>query len=583
MEEFFTKFNLGAYLNITADEHLNEYIGDSDKRVELLTGFTGSNGLAVTCRRNALFTDSRYFIQAKKELKNYELKKMGEDNLEDFINSNIDIKRVGLNPRHFSYTYIKDLVKNLKKHNIELIQITEDLVDTIYAHKKERIFNPIYSIENYKIYDFYKQNLKKFGINEKYKEFMIFKDLPEDAIICGKTYQEKLEEVRKLLEDDEELIISEMDTICWIFNLRGYDIKYNPLFYSYACINKKEAKIFSRGKINLEKVVFLKYEDFESYLLSIKNKVVVSNTCNGYIDSLLSNHKFTSKVRELQSIKTKEELEGFNLAYILDGIALNRLFLWMNNIQNITEKDVAHKLEEIKSEFYGYKFPSFESIVASGANSAIVHYSAGDKNIQNDEICLLDVGSNYIFGTTDTSRTLFIGRPTKKVKKMYTKVLKGQMRAIRQIYPKNINGCIIDSLTRLDLWDNLENYGHASGHGVGHFLCVHEGPPTLSYNYNNKILVNQVFSVEPGIYYEEEFGVRLENLVYTSEINEKFMELVNITYVPYQLDLIDTSMLQDNEVDFINKIFAHIQEKLTPFLTDKEELKYLMKNTKKLK
>ncbi|WUR02422.1 xaa-Pro aminopeptidase 1 (AMPP) [Vairimorpha necatrix] len=576
------KYNLGGYINITADEHLNEYIGPSDKRVEFLTGFTGSNGLAVTCKNNALFTDSRYYLQAEKELTNYKMKKMGIDSLEEYLRDNIEIKRVGLNPRHYTTEYIKTLTENLSKHAIELVQITEDFVDEIYAHKPVRIFNKVYSIENYKICDFYKENFKRLGINENYRNFMIYKDLEENAIICGKTYQEKIKEIREEINEDEELIITEMDTICWVFNLRGSDIKYNPLFYAYASLNKKEVRLFCNAEIKLENVEICKYEDFENFLFKNTNKFVVSNTCNGYLNSLLKSPKYTDKIRLCQSQKTREELEGFNLAYILDGVALNKLFVWINKNENVTEKQVSEKLDEIKSEFYGYKFPSFESIVGAGSNSAIIHYSAGEEQIKNDQICLLDVGSNYIFGTTDTSRTLFLGKVNEKIKTMYTKILKGQIRAMSQIYPKNINGCIIDSLTRLDLWNKFENYGHASGHGVGHFLCVHEGPPTLSYNFNSKILLNQVFSIEPGIYYDGEFGIRLENLVFSQEVDDKFMRLVNLTYVPYQWNMIDSSLLEEEEINNINSVFEKIREKILPLISTEEEREYLLKNTSKI-
>lgn len=245
----------------------------------------------------------------------------------------------------------------------------------------------------------------------------------------------------------------------------------------------------------------------------------------------------------------------------------------------LTEKDIALKLEEFRSKFIGYKFPSFESIVGSGPNSAIIHYSAGDRIIKKDEIVLLDVGSNYMFGTTDTSRTLFIGNPCNKISKYYTKILKGQLRAINQTYPKKINGCIIDALTRLDLWNNNENYGHASGHGVGHFLCVHENPPTLSQNLRSIILENQIFSIEPGFYQEDEFGIRLENLVVSQKNYGDFLKLVDITYVPYQLNMIDMSLLTQEEITNINRHNTVVREKILPFIQDNTEREYLLRNT----
>ncbi|KAK6090784.1 hypothetical protein P3W45_000029 [Vairimorpha bombi] len=585
MEDLLNLHNIGAYINITADEHLNEYIGDSDKRVEFLTRFTGSNGMAITCKKNVLFTDSRYYIQAKKELVNYKLMKMGIDSIEVFLNENIDIKRVGLNPRHYSYKWLKDFKEKLSKFDIEVVLIEEDFVDILNKDKPKRTFNEIYSIQNYKILDFYKKNCELLNYKEDIKEIMLFKDLDENSTICGKTYQQKLENARKEFNSDEELIITEMDTICWLFNLRGSDIAFNPLFYSYAVISQNSSKLFCNQKINIENVEVLEYEKFETYIKESNSKMVVSHSCNAFIDSILTNHRFTDKIRELQSIKSKEELEGFHLAYILDGLALNSLFNFIDTEtgRGLREIDVSKKLHEIKSKFFGYKFPSFESIVGTGENSAIIHYSPGDVEIKRGSVCLLDTGSNYIFGTTDTSRTLFTGNPSSEVKLNYTKTLKGQIRAMKQIYPHNINGAIIDSMTRLELWNNKENYGHASGHGVGHFLCVHESPPSLSYNYNAKVLLRQVFSVEPGIYLEGKFGIRLENLVYSQDIGNNFMKLVNLTYVPYQMNMIDVDLLDQDEFNYINEISSMTRKMLLPFMQDGKDKDYLLLNTNKLK
>lgn len=573
MDCLLKKYYLDAYLNITSDEHLNEYIGESDQRVKYLTGFTGSNGLAVTCKKNVFYTDSRYFIQAQKELKNYTLLKTQEKPLEVFF-SDMEISRVGLNPRHFSYKYVNNLKILFKKYNIEIIYVNEDFVESIYPLPKSE-YKEIYSIENLKILDFYKKNNIS---NEK----MLYKEIDENSLVVGKTCCKKIQEIRNLLKEEEELIITELDTICWIFNLRGSDISYNPVFYAYASITQKDIKLFINTKLYIsDEVTICKYDSFEQYIRNIDKNVVISGTCNAFIDSLIINKRYTSEIRDLQSIKTKEQLEGFNLAYILDGIALCKLFKYIeNNIyKNITELEISNMLLKIKSNFYGFKFPSFESIIGYQKNSAIVHYSAGDEII-NDGVILLDIGSNYIFGTTDTSRTLFLGTPTKEFKKYYTLILKGQLRVLKQIYSIDTNGCILDFLTRLDLYNNKQNYGHASGHGVGHFLCVHENPPTLSTQFNQNLKINQVFSVEPGIYFENKWGIRLENLVFTEAIDENFMKLRNLTYVPYQLNLIDINMLDKDEITFLNLLNEEIYDKLINFVECKE---YLQINTKHIK
>lgn len=606
METLLKKYCLDAYLNITSDEHLNEYIGDSDQRIKYLTGFTGSNGLAVTCKKNVFYTDSRYYIQAHKELKNYCLLKTQEKPLEDFL-FEMEISRVGLNPRHFSYKYVNNLKNSLKKYKIEIIFVDEDFVEKLYPLPK-REFKKIYSIENLKILDFYKKNKIPY-------EKLLYNEINENSLVVGKTCEEKIKEIRGFFKDDEEMIITELDTISWIFNLRGSDISYNPVFYSYASITQKEIKLFVNYQINLpDDITICKYNLFEEYVRNINKSVVISGSCNSLIDSLLTKKRFTTEIRDLQSVKTKEQLEGFNLAYILDGIALCKLFKHIednvikdssssdicknltelnisenntketlstdikkiNKLNGLTEIEISDMLLKIKSNFYGFKYPSFESIVGYQKNSAIVHYSAGHEIIKNG-VVLLDIGSNYIFGTTDTSRTLFLGNPTEEFKRYYTIILKGQLRVLSQTFSLNTNGCILDFLTRMDLLNIKQNYGHASGHGVGHFLCVHENPPTLSPQFNQVLKINQVFSIEPGIYFEDKWGIRLENLVFTESVDETFLKLRDITYVPYQLNLIDMNMLNEDEIKFLNKLNKEIYDKLIDVVDCKE---YLEKNTK---
>ncbi|EOB13668.1 Xaa-Pro aminopeptidase 1 [Nosema bombycis CQ1] len=511
--------------------------------------------------------------------------------IEEYLVDVIKIKRVGLCTKLFSKKFYDSLKFKLEDKVIELVSFENDLVDQIWQDKPKRVFNEVYSIENELLYEFYEANLKN------YEDVLIKGDLSKSTKLVHLKFEEKLKKVRKCIKDDEMLIITELDTISWLFNLRGSDIEYNPVFYSYAAITQKDCKLFLNGKlrdndtikdinnndISTSLFAILKYDDFDSFLNEIKETVVFSGSCNAYISLKFPNSKTIDDIRKLQSIKGIEEIEGFNLAYICDGIALTRLFeIIEKNYKCFTEKDVANKLHELKKSFKGYTGPSFSTIAGVGSNSAIVHYEAGDKPLENNQPLLIDSGSNYIFGTTDTTRTLFIGKPTVEFKNDFTRVLKGQLRAMTGIYPHNVTENVVDALTRIDLWKNKEDYGHASGHGVGHFLCVHESPPTLSPYGFGKISPSQIFSIEPGLYKDGEYGIRIENLVLSEDIGDKFMRFKNITYVPYQLDLINLDLLTDEEIESLNGISKEIRRVLEKYLKDTEGYEYLIKNTRKL-
>lgn len=589
IEDLMRQHNIGAYLSRTGDEHLSEYIGDSDKRVKFLTGFTGSNGIAVTCSQNALYTDSRYYIQAERELKDYKLMKTTDAPLDEYLGNVLEIRRVGLCTKLFSDRFVKNLKEKLSKRNIELIPFENDLVDACWEDKPNREFREIYSIEELSLFEYFEKNL---GEEKVFEDLLIESNLSKESKLVSKKYKEKLEEVRNIIEEDEILIVSELDTIAWLFNLRGSDIEYNPVFYSFSAISKKECLLFTNGSVTLEGVETHPYDSFYTFLKGITLKVVFSGGCNAFISHLFPNHRMVESLRKIQSVKGGVEVEGFNLAYILDGIALTKLFEFVEKFteegekgisEKLTEKGISEKLNEIKSNFVGYNGPSFGTIAGVGENSAVVHYEAGDKEVTKDTNVLIDSGSNYFFGTTDTTRTLFLGEPPEEFKKDFTRVLKGQLRTMCGIFPVGVSGGILDGLTRLDLWKEKKSYGHAAGHGVGHFLCVHESPPTLYPGGVDGVIPNQIFSVEPGYYKDGEYGIRIENLVLSQDIGDGFMQFKNITYVPYQLNCIDLNLLSDEEIEEINKISQEIRRVLGKFIKEGEDgFEYLMRNTERI-
>ncbi|KAG5859867.1 X-prolyl aminopeptidase [Encephalitozoon hellem] len=582
MLKLMKEHGVDGYLTFTSDEHLNEYIGEGDKRLEFLTGFSGSNGIAITCEHPVLYTDSRYYIQAMNQSKKYKLKKMEEDEgIDEYIEKVCKCKQVGICKKFIRSQRYEDLKNKLESRGISLKPFDDDLVDIIWKDRPLRTFNRVYSIEEKRLQQ-YQMELAELCEDPEYKDALGRKMIDKDVSVVGKTFEDKLKEVRSILEEDQTLVITELDTIAWVFNLRGSDILYNPVFYSYAILSKDFAKLFTNEKdIRMEGVDIYPYDDFERHAAEIKGKVIISGSCNAYVKDLFGDVEYCDKLRLLQSQKAEIEIDGFRLSYVFDGMALVELFEWidLNLDKGISEKAIGERLEEIKSRFSGYVQASFESIVGGGPNGAIVHHKAGDRTVSRGEVILIDSGSQYMFGTTDTTRTLHFGEPTAEEKKSYTRVLKGQLRSMRMKFKSNMQSSVLDSLSRIDLWNVMEDYGHATGHGVGHFLCVHESPPAISYSGDQTLKPGQVFSIEPGFYKEGEYGIRIENLVYLKSIDDKFYEIANLTLVPYHLKLIDISMMSEEEVDHLNRINEEIRSALEPLMRRKVGYRYLMENT----
>ncbi|KHN69908.1 X-prolyl aminopeptidase [Ordospora colligata] len=578
--ELMTEIGVSVYLNFTSDEHLNEYIGKGDERIRFLTGFSGSNGIAVTCKSSVLYTDSRYYIQAMNEMKAYKLKRMGEDErIEEYIESMCENKRVGVCAKLISSKMYDDLEKKLTKKGVKLMNVDVDLVDCLWNNRPSRIFNEVYSIEDKMICE-YQMQLVKMCNNEDYKRKLEHEISEKSTSVVGMTYKLKLQKIQDII-GGKTLVITDLDTIAWVFNLRGSDIMYNPVFYSYCLISADIVKLFVNWKLDIDDVEVHPYDRFEEHARRVDGEVLVSGRCNVYVRSMFENVEYTGSIRQLQSIKTDVEIAGFYLAYTYDGIALTRLFEWIdeNLDEGITEEKVADKLDEIKKEFGGYVQPSFGTIVGGGPNGAIVHHKAGSKVLHRSELILIDSGSQYVFGTTDTTRTMHFGVPNSEQKRNYTLVLKGQLRAMQMRFKASMPASSLDTLSRMDLMKEGLDYGHATGHGVGHFLCVHESPPSISSNSNETLIPGMVFSIEPGYYKEGEYGIRIENLVSITGADSGFNDVTNLTLVPYQLKMIDMCLINDEEIEHLNKINLRIRESLEPFMIGLPGHKFLIENT----
>ena len=585
LREYMRKKNIDAFIVPSNDPHFSEYVADYWKCREWLSGFTGSAGTVVaTAKKAALWTDSRYFLQAENQLKNsgIELKKMGlpeTENIVEWLQKNLAANaKIGIDEKLFSITEFDDLQKQL--HPLQLLPMADPFTE-IWNNRPQMPTN---------------------------KAFLL------DIKFCGKTTSEKLHDIKKILGDTKNsvYIVSALDEIAWLFNLRGSDIDYNPTAIAYAAINFPNLELFiDLQKISDEDKKTLKnnnvklheYTDFTTFLNNINiEKTVILNSKKTSVNIYNILQKKQQKIKiennpngvisSLKSIKNATEIAGFKRAMIADGVALTRFCIWLEkNIdkRKITELDISAKLHEFRAKHKLFVGESFETIVAYSAHGAIVHYEPTPEtntNITKQSFLLIDSGAQYLCGTTDITRTLHLGKPTAKQKRDYTNVLKGNIALSMAKFPKGTRGTQLDFLARQYLCADAKNYLHGTGHGIGHFLNVHEGTQSIRMNENPVVLeYGMVTSNEPGIYVTGEYGIRIENLILckpykTSNFGE-FMQFETITLAPIATNTIDKKLLTPAEINWLNRYHETVYKKLSPHL-DVQEKQWLKKKTKKL-
>jgi Xaa-Pro aminopeptidase len=566
---------LGAYITMMGDEHLNEFVGEADQKIKFLTNFSGSSGTAVTASKSILYTDGRYAIQAKDEARGYEVsEKSFIKNAPAFIKEHAENRRVGVYLKQISSRSYEALKEAMEDAGLILVPFDNDLVDEVWPDRPPREYKGIVSLESVKMGSL---------IDEKWISRNSEEHNP-NRNPSGSSYLDKLEQVRQILKHDETLLVTDLDTIAWLFNLRGSDIEHQSTFYSYAYITQKKAYLFAAEKVDLEEVTVKKYEEFYDFLEDIRsNSVVISGDCNAYIYGRLRKASYTRKVQEMKSRKNSTELLGFRYAGDMDGVALTKLFSWLDRhvSSGITEAAVARKLVEIKRNIKGFVTPSFFSIVSFGPNSAVIHHRPGETVVSRESMLMLDTGSHYFYGTTDITRTIHLGYPSPEMKRHYTLVVKGWLGA-RNLRGERILASEVDSMARKYLAEEGYEYDTATGHGVGHFLGVHERPPAITEGNKYELQRNQVFSIEPGFYKEGLYGIRIEDLVYyTGSKDMHYLE--TLTFVPLALNLIDKRMLSSEQLGWLDDYSATVYRRLKPLLEDDEDaLAYLRKNTREL-
>lgn len=559
LRNILNKQNCDAYIIPKNDEYFGEYVPKNKDRLKFISGFTGSTGLALILKNKSyLFVDGRYTLQAKKEIckdfKICEIPKIKPYYILKKLNKEITL---GFDPKLFTSNTLKNIISNSL---IKIKPINNNLIDTIWKNKTKVNNNKFYILE------------------EKYH---------------GESFLNKISKVSKFLKlkDIHYLLTTAVENISWLLNIRGSDGSSSPLTNGKILFNKNGKIIFFTNikkitpqikKALGKKVIFIKEELFVNYLKKIKNSKILidKKTCSFYYEKNIHSSNKLIDIEDpiylLKAIKNKTEISNAKIAHLFDGIALTKFIFWLKNNYRktkITEVSAQNKLEKYKKQNKNYLYPSFNTISGFGGNGAIVHYRSNNKTnkeIKGNNLYLLDSGSQYFYGTTDVTRTIAIGNLSSFQKKIYSYVLKSHIAVASYKLKKSTLGKDIDKIARVPLLKLGYNYSHGTGHGVGYFLNVHEGPQGLSPFNNHKILPGMILSNEPGFYKENNFGIRIENLIYCKKINNNNSKFINLTMVPIDKDCINNKLFNKNEINWINNYHQKIFYILKPFMNNTE-------------
>ncbi len=578
------KYGFSAYIIPSSDPNMSYDIPARYRAIEWLTGFTGSAGiLVVTGNFAGLWTDPRYFIQAEKQLHGtgVELMKLNDPRrpayIDWFAGNTPKGGIVGFDGNVVSARLAKMIREALGEKDIA-IDYSKDLIDLIW---KDRPALPPDAV---------------FEYGEKFS---------------GKSRKNKLDEVMKELREEEIdfNLLTSADDIAWLFNLRGSDMQHSPLFVAYAIISRFNALLFAdelkipggvKASLMKDGVSIYNPSEIEKHLNRLpkgRRVLLTPAKTNIYLYDIISSHCRIVDGRSIPALmktsKNETEISHLRNVMIKEGVALVRFFIWLERScpkRSITEYTAARQLEMIRSREDTYTGNSFSPIVAYGANAAQAHYTPGEETaaeLRGGGLLLVDSGAQYLDGTTDTTRTVSLGTPTRQQKRDFTLVLKGHIEIATTVFPEGTRGFHLDAFARKHMWRYGINYGHGTGHGVGFFLNVHEGPPSISPNSANdtSLQPGMVLSNEPGIYREDQHGIRTENLVLVKKHSESrwgvFLTFETLTLFPVEFSLIESSMLSPFEKEWLNNYHSRVYEKLSPFLNLKEK-EWLKNKTAKI-
>jgi Xaa-Pro aminopeptidase len=584
MRQYMAEKNLDAFIVPSTDAHLSEYPPKLWESRKWISGFTGSAGTAVVTQHHAgVWTDSRYFLQGEQELEGtgFDLFRMGQSGTPDMttwiINEVGEGGTVGIDGLVYAASEAKTLLGRLQAKGIKL----------------ETSFDPFVAIW---------QNRPEIPKNEVFF-------LSDD--VTGESTKSKIERIVDELDKIEAdgILIVTLDTVAWTFNMRGNDVDYNPVAVAYGYVSKNETILFidqdkltDEGKETLasQGVTATDYNNVFDYVGNLPEgtRVCVTGSKINYkllqtIPSTCSTIDVASPVDLMKSIKNETELTGFHNAMIKDGIALTKFYMWLEKAipeGNVTEMSIDEKLHEYRSQQPDFFGESFGSIIGYAGNGAIIHYRATTETnttVEPKGLLLVDSGAQYLDGTTDITRTLAVGDITKQMKRDYTNVLKGHIGIAMAIYPEGTRGAQLDILARKALWNNCTTYWHGTGHGIGHFLNVHEGPQGIRLEENpTQLRPGMVTSNEPGLYRANEYGIRIENLIVTSEYAQtenfgNFFHFETITLCYIDTKPISKKLLTKSERKWLNSYHKMVYNTLKPHLSKKEKA-FLKEKTKSI-
>lgn len=568
----------------SADEHKNEYLPDCAKRCAWISNFTGSAGDALIGKDKAyLWTDARYFLQAEQELDPslYKLMKTGQGvtpAIDQWLLSQGENIVCGVDPKVISIAQATKIQSVLAAHGGKLLNIDNNLIDAIW---KDRLAPPH---EPLRIQD------------EKY---------------TGASAKEKINRVRDVMNEvgAKTHLVTMLDAIAWLFNIRGNDIAYNPLVISYAIITQDQAILFvdaykitakDHDSLKQQHIEVRPYEDFQSALNELNGTTWVDpTTASWWVLQQLNNNVLLqeSPITLMKAIKNDTEKQGMRIAHQIDAIAMIKFLYWLEHHwqDDVTEKIAQEKLDTLRQEAPQCLDLSFSTISGFGSNGAIVHYFVTEKTsipINDSNLYLIDSGGQYHYGTTDITRTIHLGTPTDTQKHHYTLVLKGHLAIRHLIFPDGICGENINALSHAPLWRNALDFGHGTGHGVGCYLCVHEGPQAIAWrNTEVSLKPGMIVSNEPGVYLENQYGIRIENLCLINKAYTQvdsptkhgpFYMFEDLTMVPYCRKLIHTNDLNEQEIEWINQYHQQVYETIADKLPSNELRQWLKEATQPL-
>lgn len=603
LREEMKKEGLSAYIIPSTDSHGNEYVKERDKRREFISGFSGSAGTAIVTMNNgsALWTDGRYFLQAEKQLDcNWILQKQGQPGVpsqSEWLKKVLESGDVvGIDPFLRNIRSWDSTVKSLKQKNLTLKGVERNLVDTIWTDRPKEVEKKVVV------------HPKKYTGKDWYKKV--------------KDVQEKMKE-----KGTTAHVVQSLDSIAWLLNLRGDEISYNPVFFSYVVVRKDEVFFFVDGnKISSQAVqvhLDLGHCSGESYCIKrkpydsvVKELEKISNNLTGDAKIWFSptdSHALRQHVADdkvylgyspiilMKAKKNKVEVKGMRSANLKDSVALAEFFLYaeeqIEKKANITELSLGEKMKEFRSKQALYKGLSFPSIIGFGPNSAVIHYTASektDKQVTDQSTLLVDTGSQYLDGTTDVTRSVHFGTPTARQKSAFTRVLMGHIDVAMAVFPQGTYGRALEIFQREPLYRNGWNYRHGSGHGIGSYLYIHEGPgwfasgcPTAA---EEPLDIGFVITDEPGFYEDGNFGVRIETALTVVNAstpnrfdNMDYYKFDPICHFPIQRKLIDETIMSDHQLKWLNDYHKRTAELVGPELKRQKKTKeyfWLMKSTK---